>query len=231
MRIIDIMDEWQAMRYDLIIFDFDGTIVDTITDVGICFNEALSSCGFPKHKLENFGRFAGGNLETIVSRLLPPEDITEGNITRVKTKYRELYLHSSKPNTKPYPGIWDMLQCLKKEGYTLAVNSNKGQMLLDDMIDKMFPPHFFSSVVGYLEDRPSKPDPTGVKMIVEQCGCRMEQAVYIGDGISDVLTAENAGIPCVFVTWGQGNEGQIPANADVTIVQTVEQLKRVLHKN
>lgn len=189
----------------LVIFDFDGTAVDTITDVGICFNEALRRNRLPQHPLEAFGRFAGGNLETVVSRMLPPDAVTEENITRVKTVYRQLYLNSDKPNTRPYPGIMELLQELKDAGFYVAVNSNKGQQLLDDMVAKMFPIGFFDAVVGYLESRPSKPDPWGVDLICQTCGCTRADAVYIGDGSSDIATAENAGIPCIFVRWGQGS--------------------------
>lgn len=189
----------------LVIFDFDGTLVDTITDVGICFNEALRQNGLPQHPLERFGSFAGGNLETVVSKMLQPGQVTEENITRVKTVYRGLYLDSDKPNTKPYPGIMPLLDELKKNGFLLAVNSNKGQALLDDMVGKMFPAGFFDAVVGYQEERPSKPDPYGVELICRVCGCTLADAVYVGDGKSDLDTAANAGIPCVFVLWGQGS--------------------------
>ena len=188
----------------LFIFDFDGTVVDTITDVGLCFNEALRQNDLPQHPLKRFDSFVGGNLETVVSRMLPPDAVTEENITRVKTIYRSLYLASTKPNTKPYPGLMELLAELKAAGALLAVNSNKGQQLLDDMVEKTFPAGFFDAVVGYREDCPSKPDPYGVNLICEICGCT--DAVYIGDGKSDLDTAENAGIPCVFVLWGQGTE-------------------------
>lgn len=216
------------MKYDLVILDFDGTLVDTITDVGICFNEALAYCGLPQHPLERFGSFAGGNLETVVSKMLPPGQVTQENITRVKTKYRELYLSSEKPNTRPYKGMWELVCALKDRGVTLAINSNKGQALLDDMVQKMFPSGFFDSVVGYSEDRPSKPDPFGVCLIGEQTGRSLERAVYIGDGESDVRTAQNAGIPCIFVSWGQGDPAVAASAPMVTLVKSVEQLSQLL---
>lgn len=216
------------MRRKLIVFDFDGTLVDTITDVGICFNEALSFCGLPQHPLQSFGKFAGGNLETVVSKMLPQGQVTEENITRVKTRYREVYMNSKKPNTHPYPGMRELLYDLKIQGVLLAVNSNKGQSLLDDMVASLFPQGLFDSVVGYLETRPSKPDPYGVEMITRECGCGINQTIYIGDGISDVQTAVNAGIPCVFVTWGQGDISQLPKKPAVEIVNSVEQLKSYL---
>lgn len=201
----------------LAIFDFDGTVVDTITDVAICFNESLRLHGFPQHSLEKYSKFVGGNLETVVSRLLPQGQVSDENISRVKLTYRELYLNSSKPNTKPYPGMTGLLEELKANGVKIAVNSNKGQALLDHMIGSMYPLGYFDAVVGYLETRPSKPDPYGVDMICKACGCTRQDAVYIGDGRSDIDTASNAGIPCVFVTWGQGTE-QDQSDARVAFV-------------
>ena len=200
----------------LVIFDFDGTLVNTITDVALCFNEALRQCGYPTHPLERFGRFVGGDLETVVSRMLPPEERRESAIDAVKTLYRQLYLQSEKPNTKPYPGVMELLREMKARGYKLAVNSNKGQVLLDDMVNKMFPTAFFDAVVGYQEGKPSKPEPYGV------------DAVYVGDGDSDVATAVRAEIPCVFVTWGQGaNKKRTEPNV-LACVDSAEELKRVL---
>lgn len=221
------------MRYNsdmrkLVIFDFDGTLVDTITDVGICFNEALKVNDLPQHPLDAFGRFAGGNLETVVSRMLPQDQITVENIDRVKTVYRKLYLESKKPNTKPYPGMMHVLDTLKAKGYKIAVNSNKGQALLDDMIQKMFPPEYFDEVVGYLESRPSKPDPCGVDMICRACGMRREDAVYVGDGASDIATAEAAEIPCIYVTWGQGNQKDEENPYNYRVVNTADELLQTL---
>ena len=173
----------------------------------------------------------GGNLETVVSRMLPQSQITTENIDAVKTTYRKLYLESTKPNTVPYPGMRALLDDLKTAGVKLAVNSNKGQALLDDMVNKMFPAGYFDSVVGYLESRPSKPDPYGVDMICRECGCSRNDAVYIGDGKSDVNTAANAGIPCVYVTWGQGSEEDQADPRIACVVGTAEQLKQILFGN
>lgn len=212
----------------LIIWDFDGTAVDTITDVAISFNEALRSNGFPEHPIKAFDRFVGGDLETVVSRMLPQGQITEDNITRVKTLYRKLYLASDKPNTKPYPGMMELMCELKEKGYRQAINSNKGQMLLDDMVSRMFPQGFFDAVVGYEESRPSKPDPYGVRMICQGCKMDISDAVYIGDGKSDIATAANAGIPCVFVTWGQGKPEDRNDVRIACVVENSDQLRSAL---
>lgn len=215
----------------LVIFDFDGTLVDTITDVGICFNAALRQNNLPQHPLDAFGRFAGGNLETVISKMLPPDQITPENIDRVKVVYRKLYLESNKPNTKPYNGVLELLDILKNNGYYIAINSNKGQILLDDMVQKIFPPHYFDAVIGYDETRPSKPDPYGIDMICCACGLKRKDAIYVGDGSSDIATAMAAEIPCVFVTWGQGSaEDQLNPHISY-IATTVDELQHILLKN
>ncbi len=212
----------------LAIFDFDGTLVNTITDVALCFNAALRQCGYPTHPLERFDSFVGGNLETVVSRMLPPKECSNSAIDAVKTIYRQMYLQSDKPNTKPYPGVMALLRELKEAGCKLAVNSNKGQVLLDDMVNRMFPAAFFDAVVGYQEGKPSKPEPYGVDEICRQCGCVRADAVYIGDGESDIATAERAGIPCVFVSWGQGDKALETDARVFRAVPDTDQLKQVL---
>ena len=202
--------------------------MDTIYDVALCFNGALTECGFPEHSIEAYNGFVGGNLETIVTKLLPEQDRTEYNIERVKKAYRSLYSNSAKKNTKPYAGIPEMLYHLKERGFTLAVNTNKGQILTDELLDKLFTKELFSAIVGYDESRPAKPDPFGVDLICRQCGMQREDAMYIGDGMSDINTADNAGIPCVFVTWGQGTENDRNDSRIYCVVDSVTELEQVI---
>jgi phosphoglycolate phosphatase len=193
----------------LAIFDFDGTLVDTITDVALCFNRALAQNGYPQHPLKAFDNFVGGNLETVVSRMLPPNRNTQADINIVKTTYRTLYQADSKPNTKPYPGVMELLDVLHTQGVTLTVNTNKGQDLTDTLIRRLFPEGQFRAVVGYREEYPSKPDPYGINNICNLCGKKVADAIYIGDGRSDIETARNAGIPCVLVGWGQAKPADL----------------------
>jgi len=209
------------------IFDFDGTIVNTITDVALAFNQALKENGYPEHPMEAFDGFVGGNLETVVARMLPEDCIKDKNIDSVKFAYRRIYSESQKENTKPYDGIVELLEKLKKNGWKIAVNSNKGQQLLDELVAELFPKGYFDSVVGYLESRPSKPDACGVELIYADCCETAPIAIYVGDGMSDVRTAINAGIPCVFVNWGQGKLEEA-YQENVICVETIEELENVL---
>ena len=195
------------MGKKLYIFDFDGTLVDTITDVAICFNAALAQFGFPIHDLTLYKHFVGGNLETVVARLLPSDQVIEENITKVKTAHRKLYLASEKPNTAPFPGIPEVLLHLQKKQKKLTIHTNKAQQLTDALCQRFFEKIDFLAVVGYDPLYPSKPDPWGVRYLMEKAKVTTEETVYIGDGLTDVLTAENAGIDCLYVTWGQGKPG------------------------
>ena len=216
------------MEKKLVIFDFDGTLVDTITDVGICFNEALKRCGFPPHPVEMYTHFVGGNLETVVSRLLPEDQRGEDPVDRVKTVYRQLYLSSEKPNTKPFPGIVEVLAELREKGVLIGIHTNKAQALTDDLCSRFFGDVDFIGVIGYDPAFPSKPDAWGVEQLIFKAGVSKEDAVYVGDGLTDVKTAENAGIDCVYVTWGQGKPGDTDSAAVKSIVKAVPDLLRVL---
>lgn len=190
----------------LVIFDFDGTLVDSVTDVAICFNNALTALGFPMRDIASIQSSVGGNLEQVVSRLLPEDQRTAANIDAVKILYRKIYMDSDKSNTKPYPGICDLLDRLRQQHIFLAINTNKGQALVDALTGKLFPDHVFASIVGYDERYPSKPDPFGVHSILASCQVTAHEAVYVGDGKSDIDTAKAADLDILFVTWGQGTE-------------------------
>lgn len=188
---------------NFVIFDFDGTLVDTITDVALCFNEALQCHGFAPHPLKAYDNFVGGNLETVVGRMLSAENRTQQNIDAVKATYRQLYLENPKTHTKPYPGIYELLHALDMAHIRYAVNTNKAQALTDALMQGLFADYTFTGVAGYCEDVPSKPNPHGVNALLQQAGAVRDAAVYVGDGKSDIDTAYNAGIPCVLATWGQ----------------------------
>ncbi len=190
----------------LAIFDMDGTAVNTIDDVLVCFNKALERYGFPQYSYEGFCRFVGGDLETIVSGLIPEGKRTRENIDNVKALYRKLYSESDKPNTVAYDGIIELMLELKSKGVKIAINTNKGQALVDGMINKIFPDGLIDAAIGYLETRPSKPDPYGVNLIYKECNCKTEGTVYIGDGMTDIETACNCNIPIILALWGQCSE-------------------------
>lgn len=190
----------------LVIFDFDGTLIDTITDVGICFNKTLEYYGFPTYPVDSYGEMVGGNLETIFSKLLPAKKINDSIIEKLKIKYRDVYANDKKPNTKPFTGILELLIELKKNNIKVGINTNKSQSLTEQLCNKFFSNINFDGIRGYLDIRPSKPDPYSVYELMDINGVSKSETVYVGDGDTDIKTAENGGIDCIFVLWGQGDE-------------------------
>lgn len=186
----------------LVIFDLDGTLVNTIEDVCHCFNVALERRGFSAREDAFIASLVGKPLETIICGLLP-EGANADDVTRVAKMYREVYGASDKPNTKPYPGVVDMLNKLQDDGVALAVNSNKPHEVAVEVVAQMFP-GLNIAVSGYGNISSTKPDPEGAKLLMRETGIVSKDTVYVGDTVVDVDTAANAGIDCIIVTWGQG---------------------------
>ena len=195
---------------NLVIFDFDGTLVDTIADAGICFNKALDFYGFKTYDLEDYGKVVGGNLETIFSKLLDKKNRTEENIKKLKDKYREIYLSYDKPNTKPFEGILELLLNLNEQGVMLAINTNKAQNLTESLCQKFFSEISFVDVIGYAEEKTCKPDPSGILEIIKKAKTTPENTLYVGDGKTDIETATES-----ITTVAVSSRGKCP-NADFT---------------
>lgn len=203
-------------KFELAVFDLDGTLLDTIGDVAECFNEALRRNGFPVHRVDEYPGLVGGDLEAIVSRLLPEGLRDDECVDRVKESYRSIYSASEKPLTRPYEGIYELLEQLEPSSMHLAVNSNKSQRLSEECMRRFFP-FFTGKIVGYDESRPSKPDPYGLNSILRYLGVAPESAIYIGDGMTDMLTARNGGVSFAYVTWGQGSDPALLEGCDYAI--------------
>ena len=191
----------------LVIFDLDGTLIDTIIDASRCFNKTLEYFGLKTHPLEQYICLVGGNLEVIFSSLLEEKFRTSEMIAKLKNKYREVYSLDEKPNTKPFAGVLDLLKKLNEDKILVSVNTNKSQKLAEDLCKKMFGEISFSGMFGYCEERPSKPDPFAANELMRMNHVLPKDTVYVGDSITDIETAKNAGIDFVFVNW---------LNADVT---------------
>ena len=189
----------------LCIFDFDGTLVDTISDVVSCLNEALIRNGLKPCQKEYIEYADGCRLETMVEKLIYDCHESIDMVPLVMHDYVSIYSPYSKPNTKLYPGVLGLLTELKRKGYLLAINSNKNHNSLLKLVSEMFPQKLFSSIIGNNGMIPTKPDPFGVDIICKELNTPKRNVVYIGDTQSDIDTAKNAGIPCIIAKWGNGH--------------------------
>lgn len=188
----------------LAIFDFDGTIVDSVKDVVIHLNEALSLHGFSTLTSDEYVKYLGGNVDEIVSLVLEDKSSPE-NIKLVKDTYLDIYYSSKKENTLPYPKSHEILHKLQDMGVILAINSNRFNDSIQTFVDRFFYDINFLVIIGHDFDYPSKPDPYGVNEIVKMADVSLDETIYIGDSNTDILTAKNAGIDCLVVSWGYGN--------------------------
>ena len=189
----------------LIIFDLDGTLINTIDDLGQACNHALSACGYPTHKIEDYPRLVGNGINKLIERVLPESDRNEETVMQLRAFFVPYYDEHNCDLTHPYDGIPALLETLKQQGHTLAVASNKYQAATEKIVEKLFP-GIFDVVLGERENVARKPDPQIVWDIVEAIGRKGEEAIedalYIGDSLVDAETAKAAKLPFVACTWG-----------------------------
>ena len=189
----------------LAIFDFDGTLFDSVDDVVKSFNEALTVYGFPTVTREEYIGSLGGNIDEIVSLVLK-DNATPENLERFKNTYLKIYYGSKKENSVPFPGAYEILKELESRGIFLAINSNRFTDSIELFVEKFFGDVDFLSIEGHDFDIPTKPSPAGVNRIIEKAGVSAEDVIFIGDSSTDIEKAKNAGVDCLIVKWGYGNE-------------------------
>lgn len=186
-----------------IIFDLDGTLLNTIDDLGYACNHALEQTGYPTHRIEEYPRMVGNGINNLIRRALPEPDRTEENILRVRAHFVPYYNAHNCDFTRPYEGIEELLKSLKAHGHRLAVASNKYQAATEKIVEHFFP-GIFDVILGEREGIERKPNPQIVFDILGslQPSAGSIQTLYIGDSLVDRDTAKNANVPFVACSWG-----------------------------
>ena len=214
----------------LIIFDLDGTLINTIDDLGQACNHALSACGYPTHKIEDYPRLVGNGINKLIERALPEEYRNEATVLRLREYFVPYYDAHNCDLTRPYDGIPELLKALKAAGHTLAVASNKYQAATEKIVAQLFP-DTFDVVLGEREGVARKPDPQIVYDIWSDKSDRSDRSdrsdgsetLYIGDSLVDAETAQAAGVKLVLCTWGFCTEEQLAtANPDYMVHHPAE---------
>ncbi len=214
------------MNYSLVIFDLDGTLLDTLEDLKNSLNHALGSQGFPGRSLEEVRAFVGNGMVRLVQRAVP-ERCSPEQQEAVFTAFRAHYRRHSRDATRPYPGIPELLRELRQEGIMLAVLSNKVHDAVGELCDFYFP-GLLDAAAGLQEGVEKKPDPAGLLLLLEKLGVKKEQAVYIGDSEVDVETARSGGLDCIAVDWGFRSRQQLQKAGADCIAASPEELKKAL---
>lgn len=185
---------------DTVIFDLDGTLLDTLEDLKDAVNHALACCGMPERSLEEIRRFVGNGIRNLMRRAVPHgEDNPE--FEQAFAEFQNYYKLHCNDKTKPYPGVPQMLEELKEKGYHLAIVSNKADFAVKELQEIYFR-EAIEAAIGEREGVARKPAKDTVMQALCELGVTAESAIYVGDSDVDVMTAKNAGIPCISVTWG-----------------------------
>ena len=186
----------------LVIFDLDGTLLDTVADLAASTNYALEQCGFPTHEAEAYKFFVGNGINKLFERALPDGAKDQETILKIRKYFIEYYNGHNSELTVPYPGISELLGILQSKNIQLAVASNKYQQATTELIQHFFPNINFAAVFGQRENVPIKPNPAIVNDILAITGTDKKDVLYIGDSGVDMQTAQNADIDAMGVTWG-----------------------------
>jgi len=187
----------------LVIFDLDGTLLNTIADLGNAANHTLEELGLPQHTHDEYRLMVGNGMRKLIMRALPDDMASDDTfVDSTLAKFLEYYAEHIDVYTQPYPGIPELISALSTEGFKLAVASNKIQAGAERLIAKFFPGIPFVSVMGNSPKYPLKPDAAVVEYIMKKAGTDRAHTVMIGDSGTDIQTAQNAGIPIIAVSWG-----------------------------
>lgn len=212
----------------LVIFDLDGTLLNTIADLAIATNQALAHYGYPTHSTESFRTFIGNGINKLFERALPEEERTQENILRIRSRFLPFYNEHNADMSSPYEGIKELLTELQTRGIQLGVASNKYQSATEKLIRHYFPNISFVEVLGQREGVPVKPDPTIVFDILKKANVTQEEVLYVGDSGVDMQTAIHAGVDAIGVTWGFRPRTELEAFAPKGIIDKAEELLKFL---
>lgn len=209
-----------------VIFDLDGTLLNTLGDLRAATNHALEVRGLPPHSMEEIRQFIGNGIRLLICRAMP-EGTPEAEIDAALDDFKAYYAAHIHDRTVPYDGIPQLLTALRKRGIQVAVLSNKIDSASQQLIEYFFPEKtdvVFGEHVGV----PRKPDPTSCRMVMQQLGVQPEQVLYVGDSGTDMQTAKNAGLYAVGVTWGFRSKEVLLENGADVLVHRPEQILQIL---
>ena len=212
------------ITYNTYIFDLDGTLLDTLTDLAASTNYALRTHGMPEHTIDEVRRFVGNGVRKLMERAVP--DGTDNPLfDEAFATFRQYYMEHSLDTTRPYEGVPDMLAALKAKGCHLAVVSNKMMAATQELCRHFFPETIEVAIgENEAEGIRKKPAPDTVIAALRQLGVGEEGAVYVGDSDVDIDTARNSNLPCISVLWGFRDRNFLLQHGASTLISAPEEL-------
>ena len=213
----------------LVIFDLDGTLIDTMEDIAGACNYALEQCGFPRRRLEEYNMLVGRGIDNLFRGALPEGMRGEKTVGMMRTHFVPYYNEHKSDFTRPYPGIMDVLENLSGKGVHLAVASNKYQEGTEQLVEEFFGKFRFVKVLGQREGKPIKPDPEIVMEAMEGVpGISLDEVAYCGDSDVDMQTGIGAGVKTIGVTWGFRTREELEAYSPYALADHPSELTDIL---
>lgn len=203
-----------------VLFDLDGTLLNTLDDLTTSVNATLSHLHCPTRDKDDVRRFLGNGYRYLLSNALPA-NVPESTLNEALQFFGAFYAAHCLDQTRPYDGMAELLERLKKESILVAIVSNKGQQAASEVCERFFPD---TLVIGETSKTPRKPSPAMLLEAVRLLGADKERTVFVGDSEVDIQTAEHAAIPCISCTWGFRNKEELLSSGATTLVETVAQL-------
>lgn len=203
-----------------ILWDLDGTLLDTLDDLTDAVNMTLRKMNYPERSLEEIRSFVGNGAARLIAASLPDGDMSR--FDEAFGFFREYYARHSNDKTRPYTGIPKLLEQLKEEGFAMGILSNKPDFAVKDLAKRYFP--CIDIAAGEIPGVPRKPEPDGLMLVMDQMGVSKENCIYIGDSEVDITTAANAGIPCITVTWGFRDKRSLQKAGAIHTADSIEEL-------
>ena len=211
----------------ILIFDLDGTLLNTIDDLGYACNYALAQTGFPTHPIEAYPAMVGNGISNLIRRALPEAERNDETVARLREFFVPYYNEHNCDQTRPYDGIPQLLSTLRAKGHTLAVASNKYQAATEKIVRHFFP-DTFDCILGERDGIPRKPDPQIVADILNAVASKASLPLYIGDSLVDRDTALNARVPFVACSWGFVPRERLIEAGVTTLIDRPEELLSLL---
>ena len=211
----------------LVIFDLDGTLIDSVPDIYDCINVMLEKFGYEKRDIEDVKQMIGNGAKNLVIRAIGKK-VSEESITESLKYYNDIYTSSGSPKTKLFDGIEQTLKILKSRGYLLGIVTNKPQMTTDEINKTYLKNLGFDMVIGQRTGLRMKPDPQAVNLMIEKLNVNKENVYFIGDGETDVQVALNAGVNGVAVLWGYRTKTQLESAGAKVFASTPQDFLKIL---
>lgn len=209
-------------RYKAVLFDLDGTLLNTLNNITAAVNHTLTAYGMPTRTPTEVRSFVGNGVVKLIECAVP--DGTDADTTaRVLRDFRAYYAAHSLDLTAPYDGILPALARLKEAGVAMAIVSNKPEASVEELRQHFFK-DYIAIALGDSPDRPRKPAPDGTLQALARLGVSADEAIFVGDGDADALTAKNAGLPCLGVTWGFRDADDLRTAGATHLIDTPTQI-------